>query len=71
MYLARKTDALAADFKNSLEAFLEDALDNLDLIELVISKVRLDLISELERDIMKLYRVDPSREDNSLTSQKK
>ena len=71
MYLNRKTDKLIQDYNGSLQAYLDNPVDSLDLIELIIAKVRLDLIGELEHDIMRFYRVDPAPKDSDATSQKK
>lgn len=70
-YLARKYDTLSADYLTCFESFVNAPADDLELIELVIAKVRLNLISEVEADIMKLYRDTPAPKDKDQTSQKK
>lgn len=71
MYLARKVETLANDYIIALATFTGKTSDDLDLLELVLAKVRNNLIAEVERDIMRFYRVDPAPKDSDATSQKK
>lgn len=63
MYLQKKLDALNFDYIRCFETFLEASIDDLDLIELVIAKVRIDLITEVEKDIMRFYRMESAPKD--------
>ena len=71
MYISRKIETLQVDYERSYRSFTETQVDSLDLIELIIAKVRIDLIAEVEKDIMRIYGVNPSRKEKAITSQNK
>lgn len=53
-YLLRKVDSVANAYSVAVADFLEAQTDILDMIEVINAKVRLDLLSEFERDIINI-----------------
>ncbi len=72
MYVLRKADDLLYDYKNMHNNYTMKLCDELEYLDLITAKVRLDLFEELERDIINIIgdRYHP-KEKRYPTSQKK
>lgn len=53
-YLLKKVDNVAYAYSVAVLDFMEANNDILDMIEVINAKVRLDLLSEIERDILNI-----------------